>query len=50
MRIYTLFFIAGVITISYGLWWIGKRANYSFQYEAMVKETIRETVKQECLK
>jgi hypothetical protein len=42
--------IAIVLGISYGLWVLGKKANYSFQYESMVKETIKETVKQECLR
>lgn len=36
--------------ISYGLWWVGKKTNYSFQYESMVVETIKKNVKQECLK
>lgn len=36
--------------IAFGGWWIGKRVNYSLQYEDMVRATVREMVKPEALK
>ena len=35
--------------IVYGAWIIGKRINYSLSYEGMVKKTVQEMVKDECL-
>lgn len=35
---------------AYTIWSIGKRMNYSLQYEDMVQQTVRDMVKAECLK
>lgn len=37
------------ITITLLIWRIGRVINYRFSYESMVKETIREQVKHDCL-
>lgn len=34
----------------FGMWKLGRQINYSFNYKDMVKETIQENVKKECLK
>ena len=53
----SLFFVATITVaviflcaVSYALWNVGKRVNYHFQYKDMVIETVKENVKQECLK
>lgn len=38
------------LPIIYGFWWVGKRVNYSLQYEDMVRATVREMVQPEALK
>ncbi len=42
--------IAIIGAISYGGWQMSRKWNYSFSYEAMVKETVREMVKEDALK
>ena len=45
--------IIGVIlgaALMYGSYWIAKTLSYSFFYESMVQETIRELIKPEYLK
>lgn len=39
-----------ICAVGYGLWTVGKRVNYKLQYHDMVVETVRDNVKQECLK
>ncbi|HRZ18587.1 MAG TPA: hypothetical protein P5136_00895 [Methanofastidiosum sp.] len=36
--------------ISFGIYYLGKKINYAVSYESMVKDTIKEMVKPECLK
>lgn len=42
--------IAIVSSISFGLWKVGKKINYSLGYKTMVEQTIKEMVKPEALK
>jgi len=35
--------------LTWGVWEVGRRINYSFSYENMVLESIKTTVKTECL-
>jgi hypothetical protein len=37
-------------SLSYGAYTLAKKVNYSFMYEDMVRETVREMVKDEALK
>lgn len=39
--------MGGVI---YGMWLVGRKINYAWSYEDQVKETIKATIKPECLK
>ena len=39
-----------IIFVGYFSWKIGRRINYSWSYEDMVKDTVRQMVKEECLK
>ena len=39
-----------MIGFSYGAWAISRQVNYSFSYRDLVKETVREMVKDEALK
>lgn len=39
-----------ILFISYFVWQIKRKINYNFSYKDMVVETIKETVKSECLK
>jgi len=39
-----------ILAFAYGCYWVGKSLSYSIFYEDMVVQTIRETVKPECLK
>lgn len=36
--------------IMYGCYWVAKTVSYTFFYESMVQETVREMVKQDSLK
>lgn len=45
--ILTIVLISGMI---YGGWQLSRKWNYSFSYKAMVKETVREMVKESALK
>lgn len=48
-----LLWIAGIALIGaflFGSFWLAKHGSYALWYEDMVKETIREMVKQESLK
>ncbi len=47
------FGLAGIVLIGgirYGSYWIAKTVSYSFFYESMVEQTVREMVKPEYLK
>jgi uncharacterized membrane protein (DUF2068 family) len=39
-----------VALLAYGGWQLKRWFNWEFQYESYVKQTIREMVKEECLK
>lgn len=39
-----------IIGSIFGLWYIGRYANYQLLYKGFVKETVREMVKEEALK
>lgn len=45
-----IFIIIIICVSSYYAWALGRKINYSLQYENMVVETIRNSVKSECLK
>lgn len=48
-----MLYLLGAVAICaflYGAYWIAKNGSYWLWYEGMVKETIREMVKQEALK
>ena len=45
-----LFAIAVMCAALYGWWWLLKNGSYWLWYEDLVKETIREVVRQEALK
>lgn len=47
---YYLFILILLISVSYGFWKIQKTFNYNFEYKSNVVNTIKETVKEECLK
>ena len=38
------------IAAAFGLWMVGKKINYALSYESMVRETVEQMVKEECLK
>ncbi len=40
--------VAGAV--GFGGWWLERKIHYSLSYENSVKQTIKETVKPECLK
>ena len=42
--------IVFMIAVSIACWQIGRAINYQLSYKDMVIETIKETVKEECLK
>ena len=42
--------LAGMVWLSWAMWQIQKKWNYSWSYESMVKQTVREMVKAEALK
>ena len=42
--------MALLVALGYGIWTIKKKVNYSFQYRTMVEQTVRDMVKEECLK
>ena len=39
-----------VILIGFGMWTLARKVNYSVGYRSMVEQTVREMVKEECLK
>lgn len=41
---------AAIACLLFGMYWLAKNGSYWLWYEDMVKETIREMVKQEALK
>ena len=50
---YFLLCVIGVVvfcTALYGFYWAAKKGSYTFFYEDMVIETIKETVTTECIK
>lgn len=48
--LWAVLLLAVGLPIGFGFWWVGKRVNYSLQYEDMVRATVREMVKPETLK
>jgi len=42
--------ILGLIAAVYGGWCLERKIHYSLSYKSMVQETVREMVKEECLK
>jgi len=51
--IYAVFIVVTIAVIggsAYGGWQLSRKWNYSFSYKAMVKETVREMVKESALK
>ena len=45
-----LAWILVAVPLSFGGWWIWRQVNYSFLYESMVRDTIKEMVRPEALK
>jgi hypothetical protein len=43
-------FIAFMLAISLGAWYVSRKVNYSFSYKSMVEQTVKDMVKDECLK
>jgi hypothetical protein len=41
--------VCGFVILGYGSWMLARKINYSWAYKDLVKETIREVVKPECL-
>jgi flagellar basal body-associated protein FliL len=39
-----------IVVFALSSWFIGRKINYSLSYENMVRQTIIETVKEDCLK
>jgi len=39
-----------ILLISFGAWYVGRSINYKMSYKDMVEQTIKETVKEECLR
>ena len=42
--------LASAFFFGYAAWTVGKRINYAWQYEDMVRATVREMVKESALK
>lgn len=42
--------MALAIALSVGGWYLSRQWNYSWSYESMVEQSIKDNVKQECLK
>lgn len=42
--------IISLAGIGFGLWWMGRELHYRVAYEDMVKQTVREMVKEEALR
>ena len=47
---YFLVLVLVTLGLSLGGWWLARWVNYSFMYRDLVIETIKDTVKSECLK
>lgn len=48
-----ILFVVGIsiiISLVFGIWYCGKSISYNLSYKSMVEQTIKDMVKQECLK
>lgn len=39
-----------VAVLSFGGWFVARKLNYSLSYKSMVEQTVKDMVKEECLK
>jgi hypothetical protein len=47
--VYVVLFLV-VIAIGFGGWFVARKVNYSLSYKSMVEQTVKDMVKDECLK
>ena len=43
-------FLMLFVAFGLGTWYVARKVNYSFSYKSMVEQTVRDMVKEECLK